>query len=98
VYSTTIAGTPQSLAAIAADLAQQLNDDNVNASRYTALVDGTRITIVDREGGSFETRLDAGNISRYEGHADIQLAYTLDEAGMAKALRALYGFGVNDLK
>jgi hypothetical protein len=54
--------------------------------------------VVDRQGGVFETRLDAGNIARYEGHADIQLDYGLDAAGMQAELTRLYGFATGELK
>ena len=100
MYSVEIVGT-MSLAQIAADLAAQLNGDNVNAGRYTALVEGARIIIVDREGGVFDTRVDAGNISRYEGYAEIVLDYDLPAVDtdasdgiddLTTQLKALYGF------
>jgi Ca2+-binding RTX toxin-like protein len=98
IYSITIGSTPQTLAQLASAFASQLNTDATpGAARYTALVDGTRIIIVDREGGVFDTRIDAGNISRYEGHADIQLEYGLSESDMEDELRELYGFAANDL-
>jgi hypothetical protein len=88
----------------AADLALALNTTMRNAARYTAIADGARITIVDRLGGVFETRLDAGNISRYEATPTSSSTTTCPAVDtdasngindLTTQLRALYGF--NDL-
>jgi Ca2+-binding RTX toxin-like protein len=79
------------LAEFAAALASKLNTDPA-AARYTALADGARIIIVDRQGGIFDTRLESGTITRAEGYADIQLDYGLDAAQLQARLQALYGF------
>ncbi|MBL8480151.1 MAG: hypothetical protein JNK59_12670, partial [Sterolibacteriaceae bacterium] len=89
------------LAEFAAALAWKLNADSAAArtldpegaaARYTAFADGARIIVVDREGGIFETLLEAGTITRAKGYADIQLDYNLDAAQMQARLQALYGF------
>ncbi len=77
-FSVTIDATVHTLALIAANLAAQLNGSaNPAAARYTAIADGERIVLIDRQGGVFDTHLDAGNITRSEGHADIRLDVSL---------------------
>ncbi|MBK8118776.1 MAG: hypothetical protein IPK39_05800 [Sulfuritalea sp.] len=88
----SVAGvTLANLAQFTTALAWKLNNDPA-AARYTAIADGTRIAIVDRNGGAFETRLESGAISRREGYADITLDYSLSATQMQAQLRALYGF------
>src|SRR5690606_32939877 len=92
VVGATIEGiVVDTTAEIAAALAAMLNADAA-AVRYTALADGARIVIVDRLGGVFETLLQAGDVTRAEGYADIQLDYELGADELQAKLRALYGF------
>jgi hypothetical protein len=86
----------------AADFATALGylvANDAAAARYTALVDGSRVILIDRLGQIFTTRLQAGAITRSEGTADIALEFPL--AGLTDAqaaaqlqtqLVALYGF------
>ena len=95
--------TLNSAADFAAALAYLVGNDAA-AERYTALVDGSRIILIDRLGQVFSTRLQAGAITRSEGRADIALEFppaALTDAQAAAQLQAqltaLYGFDVLDV-
>ncbi|MBV5331451.1 hypothetical protein JZU69_03450, partial [bacterium] len=90
-FAITVAATPQTLEQLASAFAAQVNAAP-SAARYTATADGSRLIIVDRQGGIFASRIDAGTISRIEGHADIVLDYALTATQMQSRLQSLYGF------
>jgi Ca2+-binding RTX toxin-like protein len=90
-FDVAVSSTPETLEQIATLLVGLVNN-SVDAARYTAIADGTRIIIVDREGAIFDTRLDSGSITRTEGYADIVLDYALTAEQMQERLQALYGF------
>ncbi|MFA5123470.1 FG-GAP-like repeat-containing protein, partial [Zavarzinia sp.] len=99
-YGITIAGTPQTLSELASAFAALINADDPAAARYTVLVADARIIIVDRDGGPFDIRLEAGKVTRAEGYADVELDYSLPAVDtdasdgiddVTTRLRALYG-------
>src|SRR6185436_10139984 len=88
----TAGGMGQTLAGIAATLASMINADDLHGLRYTAIAVGTKLFIVDRKGGSFETRLETGLVTRAEGYAEVEMAYGLSATDFETRLKALYGF------
>ncbi|GAF85233.1 unnamed protein product, partial [marine sediment metagenome] len=94
VSVTTAPITDNTLAEIAQDLADAINNDtNPDAARYTATVEGETLVIIDRQGGDFVTRLEAQNVTRSgDGYALVTLDYSLNAEQLQERLQALYGF------